>query len=172
MRLLQATWMSDKFCAAGISVLVIFWLLVKPATAQNLEHFASGEIELVGTISGKLVIKVEFASDEAQRRQGLMYREELPARTGMLFIYEGEGMRAFWMKNTSIELDMVFFDGAGKFVSLQRDVPPLTLDAAAFNGAICVGVECRRGRGAWDRARNATGPPSSPLALAIARSLR
>ena len=115
-------------CAAGISALVIgLWLLMKPATAQGLEHFASGEIELVGTISGNLVITVEFASDEAQRRQGLMYREELPARTGMLFIYEGEGMRTFWMKNTLIPLDMVFFDRAGKFVSLKRDVPPLTL---------------------------------------------
>ena len=115
-------------CAAGISALVIgCWLLMKPATAHDLEHFASGEIELVGTISGNMIITVEFASDEAQRRQGLMYREELPARTGMLFIYEDEGMRAFWMKNTLIPLDMVFFDRAGKFVSLQRDVPPLTL---------------------------------------------
>jgi uncharacterized membrane protein (UPF0127 family) len=31
------------------------------------------------------------------------------------------------MKNTLIPLDMVFFDSTGRFVSLHRDVPPLTL---------------------------------------------
>ena len=99
-------------CAAGSSALVIgLWLLIKPATAQNLEHFASGEIELAGTTGGNLVIMVEFASNEAQRRRGLMYREELAAGTGMLFIYQGEGMRTFWMKNTFIPLDMVFSTG-------------------------------------------------------------
>jgi uncharacterized membrane protein (UPF0127 family) len=116
------------WCEAGISALVIgLWLLVMPATAQNPQDFASGEIELAGNTGGNLVIVVEFASDEAQRRRGLMYREELAAGTGMLFIYQGEGMRAFWMKNTLIPLDMVFFDSTGRFVSLHRDVPPLTL---------------------------------------------
>jgi uncharacterized membrane protein (UPF0127 family) len=116
------------WCEAGISALVIgLWLLVMPATAQNPQDFASGEIELAGTTGGNLVIVVEFASDEAQRRRGLMYREELAAGTGMLFIHQGEGMRAFWMKNTLIPLDMVFFDSTGRFVSLHRDVPPLTL---------------------------------------------
>jgi uncharacterized membrane protein (UPF0127 family) len=116
------------WCEAGISALVIgLWLLVMPATAQNPQDFASGEIELAGTTGENLVVVVEFASDEAQRRRGLMYREELAAGTGMLFIYQGEGMRAFWMKNTLIPLDMVFFDSTGRFVSLHRDVSPLTL---------------------------------------------
>ena len=107
-----------------------------PATAQeNRLEFARGEIALVGindgtnagTNDGRAVIAVEFARNEAERRQGLMYREELAAGTGMLFIFAGEGMHGFWMKNTLIALDMVFFDSAGRFVSLHRDVPPLTL---------------------------------------------
>lgn len=111
-----------------------------PVTAQEDRlDFARGEIALVGvndgmnagtkdgTKDGRAVIAVEFARNEAERRQGLMYREELAAGTGMLFIFAGEGMRGFWMKNTLIALDMVFFDSAGRFVSLHRDVPPLTL---------------------------------------------
>ena len=128
MRAAESRMNVQGWCEAGISALVIgLWLLVMPATAQNPQGFASGEIELAGTTSGNLVIVVEFASDEAQRRWGLMYREELAAGTGMLFIYRSEAMRAFWMKNTLIPLDMVFFDSAGRFVSLHRDVPPLTL---------------------------------------------
>ena len=99
-----------------------------PAMAQEDRlDFARGEIALVGINDGRAVIAVEFARNEAERRQGLMYREELAAGTGMLFIFAGEGMRGFWMKNTLIALDMVFFDSAGRFVSLHRDVPPLTL---------------------------------------------
>jgi uncharacterized membrane protein (UPF0127 family) len=111
-----------------------------PAMAQEDRlDFSRGEIALVGindgtndgttdgTNDGRAVIAVEFARNEAERRQGLMYREELAAGTGMLFIFAGEGMRGFWMKNTLIALDMVFFDSAGRFVSLHRDVPPLTL---------------------------------------------
>ena len=107
-----------------------------PVTAQEDRlDFARGEIALVGindgtrdgTKDGRAVIAVEFARNEAERRQGLMYREELAAGTGMLFIFAGEGMRGFWMKNTLIALDIVFFDSAGRFVSLHRDVPPLTL---------------------------------------------
>ena len=107
-----------------------------PVTAQEDRlDFARGEIVLVGindgmnagTKDGRAVIAVEFARNEAERRQGLMYREELAAGTGMLFIFAGEGMRGFWMKNTLIALDMVFFDSAGRFVSLHLDVPPLTL---------------------------------------------
>ena len=106
---------------------IALWLLIMPATALGQLEFASGEIELAGTKSGNLVLTVEFASSEAQRRQGLMNREKLPAGTGMLFIYGGEGIRAFWMKNTLIPLDIVFFDSAGRFASLHRDVPPLTM---------------------------------------------
>ncbi len=113
---------------------------IVPTTAlEDRLDFARGEIALVGindgtnagtkdgTKVGRALIAVEFARNEAERRQGLMYREELAAGTGMLFIFAGEGTRSFWMKNTLIALDMVFFDSSGWFVSLHRDVPPLTL---------------------------------------------
>ena len=114
----------------------LFLGLVLAGTVPAMAHgelldFARGKIALVGinddTNAGRAVIAVEFARNEAERRQGLMHREELAAGTGMLFIFAGEGMHGFWMKNTLIALDMVFFDSAGRFVSLHRDVPPLTL---------------------------------------------
>ena len=115
------------FEAVILALLIGLSVVIIPATAQRQLEFASGEIELIGTKSGNVVIAVEFASDEVQRRHGLMHREKLAGGTGMLFIYEGEGMRAFWMKNTIIPLDIVFFDSAGRFASLHQDVQPLTL---------------------------------------------
>ena len=67
---------------------------------------------------------VEIADDDAERARGLMFRDELPAGHGMLFVHEQEGPLAYWMKNTRIPLDILFFDHERHLVSQQRDVPP------------------------------------------------
>ena len=70
---------------------------------------------------------VEVADNEAERARGLMFRDELPAGHGMLFIHEEEAPLAYWMKNTRIPLDILFFDHERRLVSQQRDVPPCDL---------------------------------------------
>jgi uncharacterized membrane protein (UPF0127 family) len=73
---------------------------------------------------------VEVADTEAERARGLMCRDELPAGHGMLFIHEREEPLAYWMKNTRIPLDILFFDRARRLVAQQRDVPPCDLGDA------------------------------------------
>ena len=73
---------------------------------------------------------VEVADDEEERARGLMFRDQLAADHGMLFIHESEDPQAYWMKNTRIPLDILYFDNARKLVSQQRDVPPCTLGDA------------------------------------------
>lgn len=73
---------------------------------------------------------VEIADTEAERAQGLMFRDELPAGHGMLFIHEQEEPLAYWMKNTRIPLDILFFDHDRRLVAQQRDVPPCDLGNA------------------------------------------
>ena len=68
--------------------------------------------------------EVELATDDHSRAQGLMYRTQLPAGRGMLFIHERQDWQAYWMKNTKIALDILYFDNARRLVSQQRDVPP------------------------------------------------
>ncbi|MFZ5656029.1 MAG: DUF192 domain-containing protein [Pseudomonadota bacterium] len=74
--------------------------------------------------------RVEVADDDAERARGLMFRDELPAGTGMLFVHESEQPLAYWMKNTRIPLDILYFDGDRRLVSQQRDVPPCSLGDA------------------------------------------
>ncbi len=68
--------------------------------------------------------QVEVARDDRARAQGLMFRESMPAGDGMLFIHEGEEWLAYWMKNTLIPLDILYFDAGRRLVTQQRDVPP------------------------------------------------
>ena len=70
---------------------------------------------------------VEIADDDAERARGLMFRDSMEAGHGMLFIHERQEPRAYWMKNTRIPLDILYFDDARTLVSQQRDVPPCTL---------------------------------------------
>jgi uncharacterized membrane protein (UPF0127 family) len=67
---------------------------------------------------------VELALDEASRARGLMFRDELEQGHGMLFIHDRQEPLAYWMKNTKIPLDILYFDNQRKLVSQQRDVPP------------------------------------------------
>ena len=73
---------------------------------------------------GTAKFNIEIADTPESRAEGLMFREILPAGNGMLFVYEKPGHATFWMKNTSIPLDMIFFDFQGRVTSIHRDAVP------------------------------------------------
>jgi uncharacterized protein len=43
----------------------------------------------------------------------------------MLFVFDDEQMRSFWMKNTYIPLDMVFLNASGTIVSIHVGAKPM-----------------------------------------------
>ena len=67
---------------------------------------------------------IEIAADDASRERGLMFRDSMPADHGMLFLFEHPAAQTFWMKNTHIPLDILYFDQSYKLVSMQQRVPP------------------------------------------------
>ena len=69
---------------------------------------------------------VEVADDDAERARGLMFRDDMAADHGMLFIHDGEEPQSYWMKNTKIPLDIIYFDHARKLVSVAH-APPCSL---------------------------------------------
>jgi uncharacterized membrane protein (UPF0127 family) len=70
---------------------------------------------------------VEVADDNEERARGLMFRDSMEDGRGMLFIHDNEMNLAYWMKNTKIPLDILYFDANRRLVSQQRDVPPCSL---------------------------------------------
>lgn len=73
---------------------------------------------------GSQRFSVEVADDRAERAQGLMFRESMPASSGMLFVYEAPHRAAFWMKNTLIPLDIIFADETGVVTRVHSDAVP------------------------------------------------
>lgn len=73
---------------------------------------------------------VEVSDDDAERARGLMFRDAMANDRGMLFIHEAQEPQAYWMKNTRIPLDILYFDDQRKLVAQQRDVPPCSLGDA------------------------------------------
>lgn len=67
---------------------------------------------------------VEIADDHDERARGLMFVDAMADDRGMLFVHEHTEPLAYWMKNTRIALDILYFDEDLTLVSQQRDVPP------------------------------------------------
>ena len=67
---------------------------------------------------------VEIADDREEQALGLMFRDELPDDQGMLFIFRNEAPRSFWMKNTRIPLDIMYFSRDLELVSMAENARP------------------------------------------------
>jgi uncharacterized membrane protein (UPF0127 family) len=67
---------------------------------------------------------VELAETSEKQALGLMFRDSMAEDHGMLFLFPGESMRSFWMKNTRIPLDILYFDSDLALVSLAADARP------------------------------------------------
>ncbi|CUJ94452.1 hypothetical protein RUE5091_01419 [Ruegeria denitrificans] len=87
---------------------------------------AACQMDRVGLRNDKTQISfnVELAISPQDRARGLMFRESLPQRSGMLFVFDPPQPVAFWMKNTLIPLDIIFVDRTGTVVSVHENAIP------------------------------------------------
>lgn len=73
-----------------------------------------------------VLINVEVADTPDARRKGLMHRNSLQEHYGMLFVFEQETHDPFWMKDTFMPLDLVFFDKDYYVIDLIEKTEPLS----------------------------------------------
>lgn len=101
-----------------IFLLIILLLYGCSEKAERLFEYETGEVTL-----GDITISVEIADTFEKRMTGLMYREKLGELNGMLFIFQDERPRSFWMKNTLIPLDIIFINSEFEIVKIQQTTP-------------------------------------------------
>ena len=80
-------------------------------------------IKLESPEGNKIAVVAEVADELPEQERGLMFRTHLAAGHGMLFAYPTEQQMTYWMKNTLIPLDIIFFDRHGVYVSSTSMIP-------------------------------------------------
>jgi uncharacterized protein len=85
----------------------------------------SRPMERITLSVGGQAFSVEVARTEAERRQGLMNRQSLGAREGMLFVFDRDEHLEFWMKDTRVPLSIAFLSAEGKILEVV-DMQPLS----------------------------------------------
>jgi len=120
----------------SIILLVLFFVFIPFNKEKEVENKPQKTEEILSKNQGKLwfisdkthdtlsVIDIEVADDEAEREQGLMYRQTMNADKGMLFIFDNSDQRFFWMKNTFISLDIIYVDENMKIVTIHKTALP------------------------------------------------
>jgi uncharacterized protein len=98
-------------------------MLTTPATEPGRATVSFNQICAFGLCIGGSTVNAEAAYDDASRSKGLMLRESMPPDEGMLFIYDGDVHRRFWMKNTTIPLDMIWVDSNYTVVHIEHASP-------------------------------------------------
>lgn len=103
-------------------LLCSFFLTLKTCHAETLT---------IKTKTGNVELDVEIARTQGELQKGLMYREQVPPKTGMLFLYEMPHILRMWMKNTYVPLDMLFVNPKGIILHIHSYAEPLSLKTIA-----------------------------------------
>lgn len=94
-------------------------------------------------------LAVELALTSSHQSHGLMFRPTLNDEEGMLFSWNYEQPRSFWMKNTCLALDMLFIRADGTISKILENVPPMnTFPRRSDPCAVAHVLEVRAG---WTR---------------------
>ena len=101
-----------------------FGLIVAVSVGARAEQCREDTVQIRGDW-GQARFSIEIADDNEERAQGLMFRESMPTSAGMLFIYERPQALSFWMRNTLIPLDLLFFDASGTLQRIHAEAKPL-----------------------------------------------
>jgi len=79
-------------------------------------------ISINGSNGERLLFTVGIADTEEKHTKGLMNCKELKKGTGLFFIFNDDAPRYFWMKNTSVELAIIYIDSEYKVVSIKKGI--------------------------------------------------
>jgi uncharacterized membrane protein (UPF0127 family) len=130
---------------------LLVWIL-----APVLPGVARAEVPQIELSAGVHRIVAEVASTGASRAEGLMYRRQLGANQGMLFVFPEANRHCMWMRNTYVALSVAFIDDQGAVINVAEMQPQTETNHCAARPAryaleMNAGWFARRGLGPGTR---------------------
>lgn len=137
---------SGRTRRARVLFFLFGWLLLSIFVTTPSSAELKTERLTITTASGRHDFVIEMAETEAQKAMGLMFRQSLPKRGGMLFAYDRAPFEiTMWMKNTYISLDMIFLRKDGRVHRIERGTEPFSERVVASQGNVSAVLEVAAG---------------------------
>jgi uncharacterized membrane protein (UPF0127 family) len=132
------------WCAVLLAGAAVTPLAVRAQPAQQPQQQQLKRFPVIPLTAGMFVIHAEVAAREAEREQGLMFREKMGPGEGMVFVFDAPAGVCMWMKNTLLPLSVAFIDETGKIINIE-DMQPQTLDSHCAKGPTRYALEMNLG---------------------------
>lgn len=117
---------------------------------------------------GERTVQLQVAALPAELQKGLMFRKTMGEDEGMLFVFTVPQPQGFWMRNTTLPLDIGFFDAAGELKEIYPLHPLDEKTVTSRSRSIQFCLEMNQG---W-YARNGVKPGEKLDLKAVAEALK
>lgn len=121
------------------------WFLLSMIITSSVQADMRRDPLVIETSSGRYSFTVEMAETEAEKATGLMFRQTLGRRAGMMFGHAKPTEITMWMKNTYISLDMIFIRKDGVVHRVARGTEPFSEEVVASQGDVLAVLEVAAG---------------------------
>jgi uncharacterized membrane protein (UPF0127 family) len=104
----------------------VFFLLLLPFFAgceNQTKKLSTQELTIIKADNSSINLIAEIAKTDEERAQGFMYRKEVKAGEGMLFVFDRDQIMNFWMKNTFVPLSIAYISSDGIILEIHDLTP-------------------------------------------------
>jgi hypothetical protein len=124
----------------------------EPRPPLDLASFPRAELQIAHRAANHTVQRFPFtvwiADTRERAEQGLMFVSDLPETMGMVFPLESPRVETMWMKNTYIELDMLFVGADRRITKIIERAHPLSLETLSSDSPVAAVIELKGGEAA------------------------
>jgi uncharacterized protein len=123
--MLRNFWQAAGAVFVAVAVVGLFLAMKSPSSADGRAMVLPVDPQplIIETKQGRRSFTIEIAENPAERERGLMFREDMDADHGMLFVFDAQQELGFWMKNTPMPLDLIFISENGTVRAIKKGEP-------------------------------------------------